>query len=685
MATITEDRQQQLNPGMGLKVPCKVASAGALVLNGEQTIDGVACVAGDRVLVKNQANTVDNGIYVVSTGGWTRAQDFDGRYDATRGTLVIVNLGSTQGKFYRLTTSDNPVVFGTSAITFQLSTEVPIPLDSFPQIVDSIAALKALANPGGAQSTYLVRGYYAPGDGGGGFFRWNQADATADNAGTVIAPALGAGRWNRIFDQSGRVDWHWFGAKVDGVTNDKNAVQAAFNSGYSCYFSDGQCFLGAYNTAGTEVTVLTLSGKSNRWYGGPGVFLVTSQNTCVPRIIDLDDVHHIELDCAFTDSGYNEALTYQGAICVNATAATGDVDNVRLKLDSKNVVSTFVTGNQADTVPAHSIWGIELDLKCESSLYGTLFRNCGDDVHGTITTHNAHRSYFCYGGKHHRITVISRNHSNVNPAQDCLIKVYDGANTQDIEVNYTCFGNVSQTPCVEIENQTTTGKTIKDITVTVNDSDTTNTNNFSVFICARDAGGAILAASANVFDNIKIGGHCRYIPVIGTIPAAVSHLELFGDVARKFASPQQMIIGAARIAAGNIGFVGNTKWHVRMPDGKTWIPFSGDVHNANLDIPLCDNSMGIMNVDIDVYDQYQTTAIWKHERDTMIWTKAAGVATLQARNVESFTNAGAVGAINCAAVGGNIRYTFAGAWTVGAAGFIILRYEDQQSDSNVVD
>lgn len=227
MVSISEDRQQRLNPGMAIKVPCKVASTGVLILNGEQTIDGVACVSGDRVLVKNQASSIDNGIYIVSTGGWTRAQDFDGVYDATRGTLVIVNQGSSLGRFYRLTTADSPVVFGTSAITFQLSTEVPVSLDSFPQIVDTIAALKALANPGGVSSpTWLVRGYYAVGDGGGGFFRWNSADATADNGGTVIAPNAGTGRWNRLYDPSGPLSDLWFGSKVDGVTDDAATLQA---------------------------------------------------------------------------------------------------------------------------------------------------------------------------------------------------------------------------------------------------------------------------------------------------------------------------------------------------------------------------------------------------------------------------------------------------------------------------
>lgn len=198
MTSISEDRQQQLSPGLAVKVPCSTASTGVLVLSGEQTVDGVACVEDDRVLVKNQASSVDNGIYLVSTGSWSRAQDFDGNYDVTKGTLVLVNDGSSLGRFYRLTSTDDPIVIGTSAITFELSTQVPVSLASFPQIVDSIAALKALANPAGSALTMIVRGSATLGDGGARIYWWNVADATAEDGVSVVAPNAGTGRWNLL-------------------------------------------------------------------------------------------------------------------------------------------------------------------------------------------------------------------------------------------------------------------------------------------------------------------------------------------------------------------------------------------------------------------------------------------------------------------------------------------------------
>jgi phage-related tail fiber protein len=51
------------------------ATTANITLSGTQTIDGVAVIAGDRVLVKNQSAPANNGIYVVSASTWSRAAD----------------------------------------------------------------------------------------------------------------------------------------------------------------------------------------------------------------------------------------------------------------------------------------------------------------------------------------------------------------------------------------------------------------------------------------------------------------------------------------------------------------------------------------------------------------------------------------------------------------------------------
>lgn len=112
------DRIQGLSGSLAVKPPCRVATTANIALSGEQTIDGVAVVDGDRVLVKDQNDTTENGIYDASTGTWTRALDFDGVNDVKNGTLVYVAAGTANADLVYRTTGTDPITPGTSAITF---------------------------------------------------------------------------------------------------------------------------------------------------------------------------------------------------------------------------------------------------------------------------------------------------------------------------------------------------------------------------------------------------------------------------------------------------------------------------------------------------------------------------------------------------------------------------------------
>ncbi len=90
-----------------LKQPVRVAS-NVLVdtaTGGEISVDGVALTTGDRVLLTTQATAAANGIYVVSSGSWSRASDFDGSSigDVLGNTLIPVESGTLfAGKMFRL-------------------------------------------------------------------------------------------------------------------------------------------------------------------------------------------------------------------------------------------------------------------------------------------------------------------------------------------------------------------------------------------------------------------------------------------------------------------------------------------------------------------------------------------------------------------------------------------------------
>lgn len=116
-ATYT-DSIDGLTTSVAEKAPVVVATNGAITLSGEQTVNGVACVEGDRVLVKDQDDSTTNGIYVCSDSAWSRALDFNGNRDVVKGTSVRVAGPSVSTGSLYIVTTENPIVIGTSAIVF---------------------------------------------------------------------------------------------------------------------------------------------------------------------------------------------------------------------------------------------------------------------------------------------------------------------------------------------------------------------------------------------------------------------------------------------------------------------------------------------------------------------------------------------------------------------------------------
>jgi hypothetical protein len=82
--------------GISWKQPVLAATLSNITLSGEQTIDTVAVVAGDRVLVKNQTNQAENGIYIAATGAWSRSPDAND-WDELVSALVFIESGTQAG------------------------------------------------------------------------------------------------------------------------------------------------------------------------------------------------------------------------------------------------------------------------------------------------------------------------------------------------------------------------------------------------------------------------------------------------------------------------------------------------------------------------------------------------------------------------------------------------------------
>ena len=103
--------------GLDPKASCVAATTANITLSGTQTIDGVALIAGDRCLVKDQTLSQNNGIYLVAAGAWTRATDMD-TWAEVPGAFTFIEQGTVYADTGWVCTSNAGGTLGTTPITW---------------------------------------------------------------------------------------------------------------------------------------------------------------------------------------------------------------------------------------------------------------------------------------------------------------------------------------------------------------------------------------------------------------------------------------------------------------------------------------------------------------------------------------------------------------------------------------
>ncbi len=186
MTSIQIDRLDGLTSSVAYKGPCRVATTGNILLYNLQTVDGVALVSGDRVLVKDQTSGSENGIYRVDTGPWQRVRDFNKTRDVVRGTRVVVNEGTANAGLEWEVVTDNPINVGTTSIQWRI---VAGSAGSGGVLVFSTKAqMDAYLTADANTVAYVI------------------ADSTSSNNGIYQKQgASGSGSWLKIGDQAGSV------------------------------------------------------------------------------------------------------------------------------------------------------------------------------------------------------------------------------------------------------------------------------------------------------------------------------------------------------------------------------------------------------------------------------------------------------------------------------------------------
>ena len=150
--------------GLDVKLSVRAATTANIDLttaleNGD-TLDGVTLATGNRVLVKNQTNETQNGIYVVAaSGAASRSEDANSDAEVTSGLFTFVEEGTVNGNTGFVLTSDNPITLGSTNLvfsqfsgvgTFTAGNGLTLTGTSFSVDVTPTAGNASLTNTGGA-------------------------------------------------------------------------------------------------------------------------------------------------------------------------------------------------------------------------------------------------------------------------------------------------------------------------------------------------------------------------------------------------------------------------------------------------------------------------------------------------------------------------------------------------------
>jgi len=143
----TKSYVDDLVAGLKTRIITRVATTANVNLsngleNGD-TLDGITLVTGDKVLVKDQTDATENGIYLVpASGAASRDPDFN-TVDELAGQLVIIQEGTTNEDTIFLCTTDTGGSIGSVNITF---TQVQ------PQFTGTVSSV-AVADSGSSEFT----------------------------------------------------------------------------------------------------------------------------------------------------------------------------------------------------------------------------------------------------------------------------------------------------------------------------------------------------------------------------------------------------------------------------------------------------------------------------------------------------------------------------------------------------
>lgn len=104
---------------LDFKEPVAAVESTGGVLSGIRNVDGVPGQDGLRILVINQVNPANNGIFLMHSGSWTRAAD-----DISNGAFVFALGGTFHASVGFLMTTPDPITVGVTSQTWSIFTKI---------------------------------------------------------------------------------------------------------------------------------------------------------------------------------------------------------------------------------------------------------------------------------------------------------------------------------------------------------------------------------------------------------------------------------------------------------------------------------------------------------------------------------------------------------------------------------
>ena len=273
----------------------------SLVGNTLTTLDGVSIPApiSTRLLIKNQANAVQNGMYnYTSSSLLTRSTDFDTSSEAAGGDFLFVTSGATLADTGWVQTTDNPTL-GTSPIVFtQFSGAGTFTANTAAGLVLNGTVFSAKTD--NISTTF---------DGTGNIVVKAGAQLTTPNIGAATGTSLSV---------TGNIT----GGNIVGL------VDAGSNVIITTGNITGGNILGSANVNATTHTGATVSVTGNIITGG-GV---------VSRVVSIADAVSVTINADTTDLATQTNTQVAGTLTVNAPTGTlANGQKIMFRLQSSNV------------------------------------------------------------------------------------------------------------------------------------------------------------------------------------------------------------------------------------------------------------------------------------------------------------------------------------------------------------